>query len=301
MQAPDPVLDRHALERLERLALKWSRSFEGLLGGANRSRYPGAGHEFLDHRPFQQGDDLRQVNWRAYMRLERLFLRMFRTEPRTPVALLLDTSESMTTGGVESGEPKFHFACRLAASLCYIGLVRLETIRIVPFASGLGEEYRAQGGRHRFAKAAAFLSSLETAGESDFGFAVRRYCERTGAPGLVIVLSDFLDESDCPAALERLAGEGHEIQLVHLGAPEDRTPPWEGELELADAETGQVRRVQADGETARLHAEAYDEYGALLERAARRHEGRYVHLMTDASLEESVFGTMLGTGAVSLQ
>ena len=301
MQAPDPLLDRAALERLERLVLKWQRSFEGLLGGANRSRYPGSGHEFLDHRHFQHGDDPRQVNWRAFMRLERLFLMMFRTEPRTPVAVLLDTSESMATGGRESGEPKFHFACRLAAALCYVGLVRLETVRVVPFASGLGDEFRAQGGRHRFAQVSSFLSALETGGTSDFGLAVRRYCERSGVPGLVVVLSDFLDESDCPAALERLAGEGHELQLVHVGAPEDRTPPWRGELELFEAESGRLRRVQADEETARLHAEAYDEYCAGIERAALRHEGRYLHLETDRTLEDSLFGSLLGAGAVSLQ
>jgi len=142
VQAPDPLLNRATLERLERLALRWQQSFQGLLGGQNVSRFAGVGHEFLDHRHFHQGDDLRAVNWRAYLRLERLFLKMFRTEPRTPVRILLDTSESMACGaasGAAPGEPKFVYACRLAAALTYVGLVRLETIVLHPFRAELGE------------------------------------------------------------------------------------------------------------------------------------------------------------------
>lgn len=81
-----PLLDRQILERLERLTIRWQQSFRGLVGGHNISRYAGPGQEFLDHRNFHQGDDLRAVNWRAFMRLEKLFLKMFQVEPRTPSA-----------------------------------------------------------------------------------------------------------------------------------------------------------------------------------------------------------------------
>src|SRR6202521_3968915 len=133
--ASAPLLDREFLEKLERLTIHWQRSFAGLVGGHNKSRFPGAGQEFLDHRNFHQGDDLRAVNWRAYMRLEKLFLKMFQVEPRVPVRLLLDTSASMAAGDGE----KFTFARQLAAALCYVGLVRLDTIQVLPFASRLHE------------------------------------------------------------------------------------------------------------------------------------------------------------------
>src|SRR4051794_1658243 len=96
---PEPLVDRHFLEKLERLTLGWNKSFRGLVGGHNISRFAGAGQEFLDHRSFHPGDDLRAVNWRAYMRFDKLFLKMFQVEPRVPVRLLLDTSASMAAGG----------------------------------------------------------------------------------------------------------------------------------------------------------------------------------------------------------
>ena len=148
---PEPLLDRQFLEKLERLTIYWQKSFAGLVGGHNPSRFAGGGQEFLDHRNFHQGDDLRAVNWRAYLRLEKLFLKMFQIEPRVPVQVLLDSSASMGLGdGV-----KFDYARKLAGALAYVGLVRLDTLTIVPFSARLGEAKRCGGGRHRFLSAGA--------------------------------------------------------------------------------------------------------------------------------------------------
>src|SRR5262245_64433076 len=99
MAAKKQLIDRAFLERLERLTIHWTKSFAGLVGGHNSSRFAGPGQEFLDHRHFHDGDDLRAVNWRAYLRLEKLFLKMFQVEPRVPVLLLLDRSACMTNHG----------------------------------------------------------------------------------------------------------------------------------------------------------------------------------------------------------
>src|ERR1700745_353298 len=115
------LLDRQFLEKLERLTIHWEKSFSGLVGGHNSSRFAGGGQEFLDHRHFHHGDDLRAVNWRAYLRLEKLFLKMFQIEPRVPVRMLIDTSSSMISGDGS----KFDYARKLSSALCYVGLVRL--------------------------------------------------------------------------------------------------------------------------------------------------------------------------------
>ena len=111
-------MTRHFLERLERLTIQWQNSLPGLVGGHNTSRFAGAGQEFLDHRQFHHGDDLRAVNWRAYLRLEKLFLKMFQLEPRIPVRMLIDISKSMQTGQID----KFHYAQRLGGGSLLRGL-----------------------------------------------------------------------------------------------------------------------------------------------------------------------------------
>ena len=148
--AEQPLIDQALLEKLERLTLHWQKSFPGLVGGRNASRFSGPGQEFLDHRHFHHGDDFRAVNWRAYLRLEKLLLKLFQVEPRIPVRILIDSSESMGTGQI----PKFHYARKLAAALTYVGLVRLDTVYLQAFSDSLGASCNCGGGRHRFLPAA---------------------------------------------------------------------------------------------------------------------------------------------------
>ena len=163
-----PCLSRFStrgfLESLERLTIQWQKSLPGLVGGHNTSRFAGAGQEFLDHRQFHHGDDLRAVNWRAYLRLEKLFLKMFQLEPRIPVRMLIDISKSMETGQID----KFHYARRLAAALCYVGLVRLDSICLQPFSNKLHDAFTASGGRHRFTPAMRFLAGARTGRPDQF-------------------------------------------------------------------------------------------------------------------------------------
>lgn len=290
----EPIIDRAFLEKLERLAMRWQKSFPGLVGGHNLSLVSGQGQEFLDHRHFHHGDDLRAVNWRAYMRFEKLFLKMFRVEPHTPIRLLLDTSESMATGSVQ----KLQYAKRLAAALCYVGLVRLDSILIQPFGARLADSFPCSGGRHRFGPAADFLTQLRAGGRTDYFRVVRQFVSSYPQRGLLIVVSDFLDDRDCQKPLEYLADFGHELLLVHVWAEEDRTPPWEGELELIDAETGARLELEFDADARERYTAGFDAYRDALRKLALRHGGRFASLPTSTPIEEAVFGPLVAARGV---
>src|SRR5580700_3843109 len=262
------------LEKLERLTIQWQKSHPGLVGGHNTSRFAGGGQEFLDHRHFHHGDDLRAVNWRAFLRLEKLFLKMFQLEPRIPVRVLLDVSRSMETGQ----PPKFEYARKLAAALCYVGLVRLDAICLQPFSDKLADAFVASGGRHRFQPAANYLSKIQPGGKTRFLEIARQFIATYPQRGLVIVISDFLDDEDCEKPLQFLSDFGHELILLQVWAPEDREPPWDGELELEDAETGQRVELAFDRDARAMYTSAFDEYSQALRRVALRNNGRYVGL-----------------------
>jgi uncharacterized protein (DUF58 family) len=287
--ASAPLLDRDFLEKLERLTIHWQKSFAGLVGGHNRSRFPGSGQEFLDHRNFHHGDDLRAVNWRAYMRLEKLFLKMFQVEPRVPVRLLLDTSASM----LAHGGLKFDYARKLAAALCYVGLVRLDTIEIQAFAGRLMQRLISTGGRHRFFGVMDSLSALQASGATDYLASVREFIGRYSQRGLVIIVSDFLDDQSCERALQYLTDYGHELMLLQLWTDEDRVPPWTGELELRDAETGAGLKLDFDDDARQRYTRAFDEYSAGLQTMAMRSGGRYAGVATSQSLESVIFGDLI--------
>lgn len=289
-----PLIDTELLHKLERLAIYWQKSLPGGVGGHNVSRLAGSGQEFLDHRHFHHGDDLRDINWRAFLRLEKLFLKMFQLEPRIPVRVLLDVSRSMQTGN----PAKFDYARKLAAALCYVALVRLDSICLQPFAEKLGDPFKLGGGRHRFQPVVNFLTDIKPGGSTDFMKVMREFISEYPQRGMAIVISDFLDDNDCEKPVQYLADFGHDLILVQIWADEDRQPPWEGELDLEDAETG--RRVQlAFDEVARAEYTAcFDEYSARLRHVALRNGGRYVGLTTSIPVEDALFGPLAKSGAL---
>jgi hypothetical protein len=297
MTKPAPLIDSAFLEKLERLAIRWQKSFPGLVGGHNISRFAGPGQEFLDHRHFHQGDDLRAVNWRAYMRLEKLFLKMFQVEPRVPVRILIDCSASMQTGA-ESGLSKFDYARKLAAAIAYIGLVRLDTMCLQPFDADLSDNFVCGGGRHRFMPAVDFLSQLEPRGRTSYIKIARQFVSKYPQRGLLVIISDFLDDADPEKPLQYFADFGHEIQLVHIWADEDRIPPWEGQLDLHDAETGLKLEITFDSAARAQYTASFDEYAENIQRVGLRSGGKYVGLSTNTTIEEALFGPIIRGGLV---
>ena len=289
MAAAPPLLDRVFLEKLERLTIHWQKSFPGLVGGHNLSRFAGPGQEFLDHRTFHHGDDLRSVNWRAFLRLEKLFLKMFQVEPRVPVRLLLDISASMAA----QGGRKFETARQLAGALCYVGLVRLDTMEIRAFSDRLAQRIFCTGGRHRFPLVADSLSAIEAGGRTDYEAVVREFISIYGQRGLVVVISDFLDDDGCEKALQYLADFGHELMLIQIWAEEDRIPPWDGELDLRNAETGERLRLDFDKPARERYTQDFDEYASDLQRLAARNGGRYAGVSASQSLESVIFGDLI--------
>jgi uncharacterized protein (DUF58 family) len=219
---------------------------------------------------------------------------MFHIEPRIPVRLLIDVSLSMSTG---QGS-KFDYGRRLAAGLSYVGQVRLENITLLPFHSTLDHGFVSSGGRHRFGPTVDFLSELRPTGHTKLSGVVRDFTSRYMQRGLLLIISDFLDDGGAVRALELLAEFGHELFLIQVWDDEDREPPWKGWLELEDAETGAMQQVHFDRHARREYTAAFDEYARSLERVAAASGGRYAGLSTSQSLEEAIFGPISKAGGV---
>src|ERR1019366_9121652 len=154
---------------------------------------------------------------------------------------------------------KFDYVRRLAGALCYVGMVRLDGIELHPFSNKLGRRFLCTGGRHRFGPVLDSLGAMEAGGQTDFFAVLREFITRYSQRGLVIVISDFLDDQGCERALQFLADFGHELMLLQIWSVEDRTPPWDGELELEDAETGGRLKVQFDQSARARYTQAFDE------------------------------------------
>jgi hypothetical protein len=155
------------------------------------------------------------------------------------------------------------------------------------------------GGRHRFSPVVDFLEALKPRGTTKFLDISRQFVGEYPQRGLVIVISDFLDDGEVEKPLQFIADYGHELSLIQLWAEEDRTPPWSGELELVDVETEKQLEISFDDRARQQYTEAFDQYCGTLQTLARRNGGRYVGFSTSMSVEDAIFGPMVRSRGVA--
>jgi uncharacterized protein (DUF58 family) len=284
------LLDREFLKTLEQVTLLCRTDLAGAVGAEHRSRAHGPGLEFTDYRHYSFGDDPRSLDWNAYLRLGKLFLKIYQTEQHIPVRILLDRSLSMDCE--EDGESKFMYARRLAATFSYLALLHLDTATVVPFADRLNKPLVVSGGRDRFWPALQFLSELTCAGGTDLFAVTKQFMSNFVSRGLVLVISDFFDEEGCARSVEMLRSAGHDFVLLQVHSAEEQRPTASGEFILEDVETGAQRPVQCSPESAELYEQRFLEFSARLRRLALRNGGRYARAVTNIPYQEFVLRSL---------
>jgi len=284
------LLDREFLKTLEQVTLLCRNDLAGAVGAEHRSRTRGPGVEFADYRHYTFGDDPRSLDWNAYLRLGKLFLKIYETEQHIPVRILLDSSVSMDCEGAD--ESKFLYAQRLAATFAYLALLHLDTVAIVPFAERLHKPLVVSGGRDRFWPVLQFFNGLSCAGGTDLFFSAKEFIGTFHARGLAIVISDFFDEHGCQRAVEMLRSAGHDFVLVQVHSAEEQRPSAAGELILEDAETGTRRAVECSPANTQLYEQRFLDFSEELQRLALRNGGRYARAVTNIAYQDFVLQSL---------
>lgn len=225
-------LDARTLQKLDNLALITRRAMASGRPGRRRSPLAGSSMEFADYRRYAPGDDFRRIDWRAYARLERLFLRLFEAEENLTVTILIDCSDSM-----QYGEPsKASLAVTLAAALAYIALKCEESVIIGALSNRLVAHRRAGSGTHAIWTVGEFLSRLPQAGPTDLNRALYDLGRVITGPGLTIIISDFLAVGGYQTGLRSLRQLRQEVALLQILAPQEIEPDIQGDWHLRDSE-----------------------------------------------------------------
>jgi uncharacterized protein (DUF58 family) len=279
------------LMQLERLGFLSRRSHVGRVKGERKSPRKGSSVEFADYRPYEVGDDLRYVDWNAFGRLNRLFLKVFIDEEDLCIHVILDASASMDYGTPD----KFGYARRLAAALAFIGFVNLERVGVAVFRDRVTEGWLPSRGRSQFLPLQEFLGGLAPGGATAFNDSLRQYALRARDPGLAVVVSDFLDPTGYAAGLRALMERRFDIHVIHLLAPEELEPALGGDLELVDAESGEVREVSIDAEALRAYGRQLAAFLSGIEGFCRANELNYTRVSTDTPLEDLVLRRLKGS------
>jgi len=296
MAIPTTILEPTFLAQLDRLALVSRRLRAGQIQGERRSPKRGGSVEFADFRTYATGDDFRQIDWNAYARLERLFVKLYVAEEDLTIHLLLDTSESMAWG-----EPqKWAFALRLAAALGYVGLVGLDRVTAAALGNGAargGDVFRPHRGKRQAIAWFEWLAGLQAAGTFDPESAIYSYMARTSHPGPLIVISDLM-ASGWGQGLRALAGRRYDVTVLHTLAPQEVRPELEGDLRLVDSETRAEVEITADYDLLRRYHERLEAWQADLRQACGAIGAQYVAIETNLPLEELILAYLRKYGVL---
>ena len=276
------LLDRAAQRLLERLRLRVRPHAVGGDPGGHRSDARANGMEFAERREYVVGDDARKVDWQAFARNRTLTVRTFEEERDARVYVLVDVSASMTRGA----PPKLEVARQIAAAFGLLGLHQVDRVQVIPFTDGVERATPALRRRDDYPALESFVVGLEAHGATTFEAAARSFLQRFPGRGYVVVVSDLMEAADWGPSLGLIAQRGHQLHVVRVRCDEDHAPSFQGELELRDAETGDVLRVTVT----RALAEAYRaEVTAHVERtrdACRRVGGRLIEAPVEVSFDQ---------------
>jgi uncharacterized protein (DUF58 family) len=275
------------LRKLETLTLATRTRAYGQLKGQHRSPRVGSGMVFADFRPYTEGDDIRNVDWGIYLRLDRLILRLFEEEADLPVYLFLDASQSMASGQptAPAAPSKLDYARRLAGALAYMALLNHDRVNLAAFADGLREMLPTRRGKNQARQAFAFLERIAASGRTSLHGALRRYFSVPRTRGMVIIVSDFLDRAGVEDAFSVLRRFRHQVALLHVMSPEDRDPRLPEEVMLVDAEEGTSTEVQITPGLLAAYRETFEQHAAGIEAYCRKYGWAYARAHTDIPVE----------------
>jgi uncharacterized protein (DUF58 family) len=265
--APAPLLDPEFLHKLEQLELVSRKIIVGRMKGERKSNRRGSSVEFAEHRNYTSGDDLRHIDWNAYGRLDKLFLKLFLEEEDLHVYTLLDTSLSM-----DFGTPtKLHYGKQVAAALAFVGLVNHDRVILDTFAGQLDQGIPSVRGRSQMWRVVQYLERLAPSGESNFREAAREFAIRHAGKGVVVVISDFLDKHGYEDALRYLLARRMDIFVIHLLSREEVEPELTGDLRLVDVEDDEVTEITMSAPLLKRYRDNLNAFvGGLKEWCTRR-------------------------------
>lgn len=241
-QAPTRLLKPEALSRFSSLELLAKTVVDGVLTGLHRSPHFGFSQEFAEYRAYNEGDDLRYVDWNVYARTDRTYIKRFRGDTNTSLMIVLDASASMGFGS--DSVTKFDYARYIAATLAWLGRKQHDAIGALVYNDQVVELLEPSTRPDALPRLVGMLENLECASGTEAPTALSTLQNISRRRGLVVLISDFYEN---PAvlldAVQPLSIGGKDIAIFHVSDPQEIEPDAESVVSMRDLETGEKMHV----------------------------------------------------------
>ena len=229
--------DPTELARYGGLTLTARTIVEGFLAGIHRSPFKGFSVEFAEHRPYTPGDEIRRIDWRAYGKTDRYFVKEYEDETNLTAYLVVDASGSMRYRGKQE-RSKFEYAQAVAASLAYLLLAQLDAVGLVVHDTRVRYHLPPKASAKHLLGVLRTLERATPGGETALApiwdSLAGRFLPRRG---MVMLLSDGFDSAErLGRAVRHLRHRGHDVMLFHILAPEELEFPFTKPTKFRDLE-----------------------------------------------------------------
>jgi uncharacterized protein (DUF58 family) len=227
-----PQLDPVTLARLGSLPIKARVIVEGALSGLHRARLHGSSVEFAEHKEYSPGDEIRHIDWKAYGKLDRYYVKQFEQESQLTVYLVLDASGSMEFAG--GGMRKLDYAALCLAAIAHLVIHQQDKVGLEIFGDRAIEARVPPRGRPRHLH--DLLGVIDTViagggrGDEPPADALERVAELLRhRRALIVLASDLFDGDDRTlAVLRRLRAQKHDVTVLHTIDPHEQSFPYDG-------------------------------------------------------------------------
>lgn len=291
------IPDAAFFDRLSRLRLAMGHRASMNLTGNRKSIQKGSSTEFSDFREYMPGDDIRRIDWNAYGRLDRLYVKEYMEEKEAVVSILLDTSASMNYGI----HKKSTYASMLVAAFAYMGLNNMDRVILYDLRQ-MQASFVVSGAKNRLSKLTDWIAQRSFDGKVDICESIRQLPMK--GPGVTIIVSDFLQESLMESNLKEeqsavrkllrfLDYRKQKTVFLHVLAGEELSPGRSAEItgtrNLIDMEEKSTLRLTFDAASIRAYEQALQEYLSSLRQECARMGAFYAVCNTETDIYQLIF------------
>ncbi|TWU00777.1 DUF58 domain-containing protein [Stieleria varia] len=276
--------DPQVVARLSALPLTARRPMLGSVSGKHASPHRGASVEFAEYRKYVPGDDLRRLDWRAYGRCDRFYVKEFEADTNLRMVLVVDTSGSMDFGSV--GTTKLNYARSVAATLSYLAIQQGDAVGLACVADGIHQEIPPRRSASHVKTLMDTLSGAVPQGETGLETVLHELAETVRQRALIIVLSDMFIEPDAMRdCFEHLRFRKHDVSVFHLLDPEEIGFDFHRPTRFLDMEGGTAIFAEPTEIADRYH-DALSEYLTAVKKVSLETAVDYRRVIIDQPYEK---------------
>ncbi|MGQ4809443.1 hypothetical protein NKDENANG_02860 [Candidatus Entotheonellaceae bacterium PAL068K] len=276
----DPLV----LAKISTMTLRARHVVEGLLNGLHQSPYRGYSVEFAEHREYVPGDEIRRIDWKAYGKFDRYFVKEYEEETNLRAYLLLDASASMDYGS--QGITKFDYGCYLAVSLAYLMLRQGDHVGLVTFGAQVQRYIPPHAGLKHMQALTSHLEATQPHGETHLDQVLREVAGKITKRGIIIVISDLFDVPEAVMrALQYFRHRRNEVMVFHLLDHNELEFPFDRLTVFEDIEDAALRVLSEPRSVRQAYQQQLQTFIDEYRRTCRREVIDYNLLATTTPLD----------------